>query len=357
MIWMSWWCALATANAQLPCDWFDHNGDGVLGANTWLYVLGNYGVEGGPMDVDSSGVQDLDDLLAFVPYFGALCPVDWFEPTSGHIVDLALVEHAVHTEALVGLNAVLPAGSVTYRLYALMSQPEDHVLAIYGDAQRELSLQTEGDFFGFGEDFDDTMVVSDVQPVFYAVFPAHEFSTWFSVGALPGDSDAGMGVVPGLPNWAANLDVGSIVMNDSIGSAFIGYGWSNPDPSNGAVLVGQFTVTDPSSFTGTLNLIAATVHPDGSPGFEQAEGLTFSNEYLTVFGCMDASALNFDALATYQLIGACSFAGDYTGDGMFSVEDLLGMLADFGCTDCPEGDLNGDGVVSVQDILIFLTWL
>ena len=33
-------------HAQTPCDVFDHNGDGTLGANTWLYVLGSYGVEG-----------------------------------------------------------------------------------------------------------------------------------------------------------------------------------------------------------------------------------------------------------------------------------------------------------------------
>ena len=36
-------------HAQTPCDVFDHNGDGVVGANTWLYVLGSYGVEGGSL--------------------------------------------------------------------------------------------------------------------------------------------------------------------------------------------------------------------------------------------------------------------------------------------------------------------
>ena len=46
-------------NAQSPCDWFDHDGDGLIGGNTMLYALGNYGVVGGPMDPDSSGVQDL----------------------------------------------------------------------------------------------------------------------------------------------------------------------------------------------------------------------------------------------------------------------------------------------------------
>ena len=34
-------------SAQSPCDWFDHDGDGVIGGNTFLYALGNYGVVGG----------------------------------------------------------------------------------------------------------------------------------------------------------------------------------------------------------------------------------------------------------------------------------------------------------------------
>ena len=29
-------------HAQTPCDVFDHDGDNVVGANTWLHVLGDY---------------------------------------------------------------------------------------------------------------------------------------------------------------------------------------------------------------------------------------------------------------------------------------------------------------------------
>ena len=49
-------------NAQSPCEWFDHDGDGYIGGNSILYALGSYGVVGGPMDPDGSGVQDLPDL-------------------------------------------------------------------------------------------------------------------------------------------------------------------------------------------------------------------------------------------------------------------------------------------------------
>ena len=72
---------------------------------------------------------------------------------------------------------------------------------------------------------------------------------------------------------------------------------------------------------------------------------------------MDEEATNFDPAATWQLDSDCAYPGDFNGDGEFTVEDLLGMLADFGCTSCPQGDINGDGMVNVQDILLFLTLL
>ena len=113
-------------NAQSPCDWFDHNGNGLIGGNTMLYALGNYGVVGGPMDPDSSGVQDLSDLLSFLPYLGNSCGnLDWYDTTTRHIIDLAVVEYAVHTEDLMGMFDTLPAGSVTYHVYALLEDPDD----------------------------------------------------------------------------------------------------------------------------------------------------------------------------------------------------------------------------------------
>ena len=44
---------------------------------------------------------------------------------------------------------------------------------------------------------------------------------------------------------------------------------------------------------------------------------------------MDSEATNYDAVATHEPMGMCVYPGDF----------------------------NGDGVVSVQDILLFLTWV
>ena len=350
---------LATGmSAQSPCDWFDHDGDGVIGGNTFLYALGNYGVVGGPMDPDSSGVQDLSDFLSFLPYFGNSCDnLDWYDTTTGHIIDLAVVEYAVHTEDLMGLGGTLPAGSVTYHVYALLENPDDYLLAVFGDEERPLVLETADAFYGFGDDLGETVVVSSYQPLFNSAFPANEFTSWFNAGiSADANSTASVSWVAGEPYWTDSLETGSIVMDDSIGGAFF-TSFPQPTSNNGAVPIGQFTVNDPSSFSGTINLLAKTVLDDGTEGIEFAEGLAFSNADLTVFGCMDEEATNFDPAATWQLDGDCAYPGDFNGDGEFTVEDLLGMLADFGCTSCPQGDINGDGMVNVQDILLFLTLL
>ena len=51
-------------------------------------------------------------------------------------------------------------------------------------------------------------------------------------------------------------------------------------------------------------------------------------------------------------VGGC--VGDFNGDEVISVADLLALLGDFGCTSNCIADLNGDGVVNVGDLLSFL---
>ena len=51
-------------------------------------------------------------------------------------------------------------------------------------------------------------------------------------------------------------------------------------------------------------------------------------------------------------VGGC--VGDFNGDEVISVADVLVLLGDFGCTNDCIADLNGDGVVNVGDLLGFL---
>lgn len=78
-------------------------------------------------------------------------------------------------------------------------------------------------------------------------------------------------------------------------------------------------------------------------------------------GCQDPEACNFDPNATCD-DGSCYFdpcydLGDFNGDGVIDVSDLLDMLGNWGCTEDCANDINGDGVVNVNDLLIILQWM
>lgn len=344
-------------HAQTPCDVFDHNGDGNLGANTWLYVLGSYGAEGGEPDVDGSGTVDVADLLAFIPYYGTQCPGTWLPMSSGHVLGVGLIEVAVHANELAGLGAALPAGAVTYRLYAILSEPSDRVLAIYGDHDRPLQLNTAGEFYGFGGTLGTTLL-SDYQPLFDGVFPANAYSTWFSAGIeeewlSDWSISTGMQLVDGAGQGLQAQGPDQIAMNDAVGGAIFGMDvmLGNWPEHNGFSLLGQFTVTDPSQFDGSVNLL---VLADDGTSLEMAEGLTFHNGSLLVTGCTDEASYTYNPDATVSGAEDCLYAGDYNGDGVFTVDDLLQLLSQYGCLGCPEGDLDGDGAVTVSDVLAFL---
>ena len=343
----------AAVPAQSPCQWFDHNGDGFLGANTWLYVLGQYGTNG-PMDLDANGVVDVTDLVAFVPYFGHSCPVAWHDTVpEPHLLGLVLEEWAVHDEPLAGLGDTLPAGAVTYRLYAEVADPGDRVLAGFGHEDAPLVMETDGVFYGFGTEGPlDAVVVTDVNPIVDLFAPANAYTSWLTMGLEPGDE----GYIAYL-DLAEGLSDSALVMNHAIGGAWFDQGYTlSGQTVNGLVLLGQFTTIGSTTFSGTLNLLLESYPEDSGHAIELAHGLTFNSGDLDVLGCTDPTASNFNPAATFPF-GPCLSPGDLNGNGEIGLSDFLELLEQFGCGNCPSADFNGDGVVSIQDILLFLTWL
>lgn len=342
------------ATAQTPCEWFDHNGDGFLGANTWLYVLGQFGTEGA-LDLDEDGWVDADDVLSFLPYFGHNCPVAWHDTTATpHLLGLVLVEWATAPEDLSSLTDVLPAGTVTYRLYAHVAEPSDRILGGFGTDSAPMSVSTDGEFFGFGsEGPDDSVLASDVNPLFYGFAPAMEFNTWLTLGEEPGTTDVlSVAEVESLGSAGAS----SMGWADAVGGVWFNSATVNaPQAEDGLILLGQFTPVGGTFLSGTLNLLLES-YPDGEHEIERVEGLTFGTDDLSVLGCMDPEAANFNPEATFPA-GPCFAVGDLDGDGEIGLSDFLELIEQFGCTDCPGADFNGDGVVSIQDILLFLAWL
>lgn len=86
------------------------------------------------------------------------------------------------------------------------------------------------------------------------------------------------------------------------------------------------------------------------------DGVVDGSEILTVLGCTDAEATNYDPAATVD-DGTCEFPiclGDLNGDLLVSVADILEILGAFGCAENCSEDLTGDGSVSVEDLLVLL---
>lgn len=96
--------------------------------------------------------------------------------------------------------------------------------------------------------------------------------------------------------------------------------------------------------------------PTGQGIDNNCDGVVDGLEVLTILGCTDPAATNYDSMATVD-DGTCEYPpclGDLNGDLMVSVADILEMLGDFGCNDNCSSDLTGDDAVSVDDLLTLL---
>jgi len=137
-----------------------------------------------------------------------------------------------------------------------------------------------------------------------------------------------------------------------------GYGDLN-SPVNGCDAIN----TTPYAFNSEdCNDSEATVYP-GAPGtFEGVDNncdeLVEGDEVLAIEGCMDTLASNYDPSATVS-DDSCIYIecpGDFNSDGAINVNDVLDLLAEFGCSEGCSTDMNGDGTVTTQDLLSFLSF-
>jgi hypothetical protein len=104
----------------------------------------------------------------------------------------------------------------------------------------------------------------------------------------------------------------------------------------------------------------------------------YSNEFeilddceISVPGCTDASACNYNPVATeddgtclydVDALGECGGDGvcdptcpaDLDGDGVVATQDVLLILSEFGCTSGCTTDVNLDGFVAIDDFLFLL---
>ena len=120
-----------------------------------------------------------------------------------------------------------------------------------------------------------------------------------------------------------------------------------------ATMVGGVGMLITPSTLASMSSMAITQDADGDGVCDGAE----------IVGCQDSTACNYDAAATDP--GTCDYItcteqpegceADLNQSGTVGVDDLLMLLAEFGCTgNCPV-DVDGDGVTGVTDILLLLS--
>ena len=199
-------------------------------------------------------------------------------------------------------------GYTTYRVYADMSSSTDFVSAVFGDAANPLVIGCTGTIYqSGGVNFN---YATEVNPLFFATFPAAEYDSWFTIGSE--DANGGVNVqntadtmMPALALFNAGE---GFIINDPIGAS-----WFNVFPcaagadiaecadgypafggADSRVLIAQITATGD-----VYGIVNVQVFPGGvQVDQQQAVGFTFSTNEADVFGCTNEAATNYDAAAT-----------------------------------------------------------
>lgn len=180
----------------------------------------------------------------------------------------------------------------TYRVYAVLTQPQHSIHAIFGEAGDFLSVESTGAFYqhplgGYSS--------TEVNQNIVNMEPALAFDTWVTIGAENS-------VANNL--WTIGIEFGDFENGGGI-SADNGAWFLVPTDvrtlpdANAMILLMQLTTT--GTATGTLNFQGWD--QEGMPW--QERGLTFTTTEAHVFGCMQQGATNFNGAATYD-DGSCA---------------------------------------------------
>lgn len=198
-------------------------------------------------------------------------------------------------------------GYTTYRIYADLTSNTDFVSAVFGDASTPLVLGCTGNIYqSDGVNFN---FANEVNPLFFAAFPAWEYDSWFTIGSE--NSNGTVNVQNSSDQLAGALALFNagegFVIQDPIGAS-----WFNVFPCFGQpvevcvgeslafggednrVLIAQITAT--GDVYGIFNI---QVFPNGVQENQVLSfGQSFSTNPTDVFGCTNPDADNYNTEAT-----------------------------------------------------------
>ncbi|MGB1074437.1 MAG: hypothetical protein ACPGYZ_10120 [Flavobacteriales bacterium] len=323
---------------------YDLNGDGCTCANELLFFMSEYGVAGNTdYDFNDNGFRDFEDALMLSRHLGTDCPQAEVQATTGIISGLLIEPVDTLQQDLIDPNDTIPAGAITYRLYAVVTNPGVTVAGVWGNAEFPLTLDApDGLFVSSLQTSTNNYFASNISPIFFPIFPTYDRASWWTLNDAPGDDFQYHQPLGSTADFMDDMNDGSIQFDADMGDGWFVYDYINtpelPTTSN-LKLLGQFTTLGQSGICGQLNLEIRT-HFDGAPTqFEQAYGLTFSTP---------------GADSPCESLSPCPEGADLDNDGLIGTSEVLLMLAAFGDVTTGPEDLNDDGIVNVNDILILL---
>jgi hypothetical protein len=361
--------ALLSANAHSQCI-YDVDGDNIVTSDDYFAIINYYGLsqtdleEGEELSTDfnNNGACEIEDFIEFLPQLANNDCWNLIENCDG-IGEIVITQHHVHETTLTDNGNVIPAGSITYRMYVTVTNPDWHLNAIYGNAVKPMYINSNSNFFQFQLPLG--IPLWDGTPQYtsdglLSVFPSLAYNSWLTLNWNPviPNSEWINFVDSPTDDWRDQfLNQNDIAIND-----FIGSGLLRPFeqyPSNAAYpnlfLLGQFT-TDSMGIEGVINLSFHS-SPQNDHIDIALKTLYFDNENIEILGCTDSLSMNYNPSASFD-DGTCFPPGDFTGDGEVTLEDLMVLIGQFGCpVDCEGGDINNDGMVNIADVIAFLAFI
>ena len=230
-------------------------------------------------------------------------------------------------------------GFVTYEIYAEFTNPDDKMIAIYGDPSLE-TLHVDAPCGCYNPLIGDVLLGADISSLFFEFYPSIEFDTYWTLGYPETESFASN-------EWGAEFSsttMCSAVVTDGLIYTTAEYAVeAGPDLR---MKIAQITTCDSFELNACFEVWVEGVSPAGNsdhPGAycmsEDGDGPLFVDVMFA--GCMDESACNFIPSASieddscqyandgYDCEGLCLF--DFDGDGICDEFEISGCLDTSAC--------------------------
>jgi uncharacterized repeat protein (TIGR01451 family) len=250
--------------------------------------------------------------IAFLAFLCLLFPGQ----VSAQLEDIIVEQY---TSLLV--NAVQPAGTVTYRLYAKMSNGNDLVSAAFGNSCHPLDVSTSTSFFN--NSFAG-ISGADINWDFFPIFPDVEFDSWVSINVTHGlGPNSGDLSTSSSPSTAFSTPLGfpgtgSLILQNGAWFALPSSPLTFPTGPDNTVLLGQFTTDGEFSFNLNLQVYLGGdlvngridyVWDESCAGGGTLSGYEVYHESLTeIVGCLDPTSPCYNPDATYDI---CTSTPEY----------------------------------------------